>query len=169
MQILTLIRAERYILCWSPRPDFVITSASFRRDQYMQTKVLCTFVTWLSEYGWWNILSFYLTYRHAPLSTMYSFSLGCKKRSALKADNLTAINMSRLSSIWGSLDVSQPYRPARPVKEIALLYFTFIISVTCRVVKRFKQSTRVFNMQNLASGICSVGHRTLVQSLIDFK
>jgi hypothetical protein len=45
-------------------------------------------------------------------------------------------SMSRLSGHCGILNISQPYRPPRPVKGIALLfYFTYLyihsLSITC--------------------------------------
>jgi hypothetical protein len=43
-----------------------------------------------------------------------------RARPARKADNLTAV--SRLSRKCGILNISQPYRPPRPVTGIALLY-----------------------------------------------
>jgi hypothetical protein len=52
---------------------------------------------------------------------------GQKVRTASKADNLTAIYRPT-SRKCGSLDVSQPYRPPRPVREIALLFYFYSIT-----------------------------------------
>jgi hypothetical protein len=46
--------------------------------------------------------------------------LGSKVRWVRRADNLTA--MSHLSRQCAILNISQPYRPPRPVTGIALLY-----------------------------------------------
>jgi hypothetical protein len=47
--------------------------------------------------------------------------LGSKVWPVRRADNLTA-NVSRLSRQCGIFNISQPYRPPRPVTGIALLY-----------------------------------------------
>jgi hypothetical protein len=55
-----------------------------------------------------------------PLTEMSTRNLpGGKGRTARKAENLT-------SGRYGSLDVSQPYGPSRPITGLALPFVTFL-------------------------------------------
>jgi hypothetical protein len=52
-------------------------------------------------------------------------------RPVREADNLTAIYKPFVYTMW---DPQQPYRPQRPVKEIALLFYFYIADVATKYI-----------------------------------
>jgi hypothetical protein len=83
---------------------------------------------WIFFFNWPNLSSRTMALGSTqPLTEMSTRNLS--GRPARKADNLTAICEPTVQTKYGSLDVSQPYRPSRPVTGMALPYEIALLSV----------------------------------------
>jgi hypothetical protein len=79
-----------------------------------------------------------------PLTEMSTRKIpGGKGRPTRKADSLTAI-CEQISKKCGSLDVSQPYGPLRPVTGITLPVFTSFYTPTTYIIYQLSFSTNSF-------------------------